>query len=203
METQASDQPAPPSDPAARDLAAEPPGLLELFLAFSKMSLAGFGGVLVWARRAIVEQHRWMTPDEFNEAFALCHLLPGANIVNLSIVFGGRFRGPAGSLAAFLGLLLPPTLIVTTLGILYAHFGDLPGLQRTLNGIACAAVGLFLAVIVRMIGPLMTRKNPVEIGLMTAVFAVVGFGRMPLVAVLLIALPLSIVVTYLWRKRAT
>ena len=66
------DQPAPSSDTAARDLAAEPPGLLELFLAFSKMSLAGFGGVLVWARRAIVEQHRWMTPDEFNEAFALC-----------------------------------------------------------------------------------------------------------------------------------
>ncbi|EKS31370.1 MAG: chromate transporter [Afipia felis] len=195
-------KPAPPSDMVASDLAAEPPGLLELFFAFSKMSLAGFGGVLVWARRAIVEQHRWMTPDEFNEAFALCHLLPGANIVNLSIVFGGRFRGAAGSLAAFLGLLLPPTLIVTTLGILYTHFGDLPGLQRTLNGIACAAVGLFLAVIVRMIGPLLKRKNPVEIALMIAVFAAVGLGRVPLAAVVLIALPLSIVVTYFWRRRA-
>ena len=193
--------PAPPSDTAARDLAAEPPGVFELFLAFSKMSLAGFGGVLVWARRAIVEQHRWMTPDEFNEAFALCHLLPGANIVNLAIVFGGRFRGAAGSVAAFLGLLLPPTLIVTMLGILYTYYGDLPGLQRTLNGIACAAVGLFLAVIIRMMGPLLKRRNPIEIGLMIAVFAAVGLWRMPLVAVLLIALPLSVVVTYLWRKR--
>lgn len=196
------DQPAPLPDTAARDLAAEPPGLLELFFAFSKMSLAGFGGVLVWARRAIVEQHRWMTPDEFNEAFALCHLLPGANIVNLSIVFGGRFRGAAGSVAAFLGLLLPPTLIVTTLGILYAHFGDLPGLQRTLNGIACAAVGLFLAVTLRMMGPLIKRKNPVEIGLMAVVFVAVGLMRAPLVVVLAIALPLSIVVTYVWHKRA-
>lgn len=196
------DQPAPLPDTAARNLAAEPPGLLELFFAFSKMSLAGFGGVLVWARRAIVEQHRWMTPDEFNEAFALCHLLPGANIVNLSIVFGGRFRGAAGSVAAFLGLLLPPTLIVTTLGILYAHFGDLPGLQRTLNGIACAAVGLFLAVTLRMMGPLIKRKNPVEIGLMAVVFVAVGLMRAPLVVVLAIALPLSIVVTYVWHKRA-
>ena len=139
----------------------------------------------------------------FNEAFALCHLLPGANIVNLSIVFGGRFRGAAGSVAAFLGLLLPPTLIVTTLGILYSHFGDLPGLQRTLTGIACAAVGLFLAVIIRMMGPLLTRKNPIEIGLMVAVFAAVGLGRLPLAVVLLIALPLSIIVTYFWRRRAT
>jgi chromate transporter len=49
--------------------------------------------VLVWARRAIVDQHRWMTADEFNEAFALCHFLPGPNIVNLSVVFGARFRG--------------------------------------------------------------------------------------------------------------
>ena len=59
------------------------PGLLELFVAFAKMSLAGFGGVLVWARRGIVDQHRWMTADEFNETFALCHFLPGPNIVNL------------------------------------------------------------------------------------------------------------------------
>jgi len=196
------DQSAPPSDTVARDLAATPPGLLELFFAFSKMSLAGFGGVLVWARRAIVEQHRWMTPDEFNEAFALCHLLPGANIVNLAIVFGGRFRGIPGSVVAFFGLLLPPTLIVTTLGMLYSYYGDLLGLQRTLNGIACAAVGLFLAVTLRMMGPLVKRRNPVEIGLMAAVFAAVGLWRMPLVAVLLVALPLSVVATYFWRKRA-
>lgn len=197
------DQHAPPSDLATGDLASEPPGLFELFLAFSKMSLAGFGGVLVWARRAIVEQHRWMTPDEFNEAFALCHLLPGANIVNLSIVFGGRFRGIPGSLAAFLGLLLPPSLIVTTLGVLYSHADNLPVLQRTLTGIACAAVGLFIAVTVRMMGPLLKRRNPVEIGLMAAVFIAVGLVRAPLVIVLLVALPLSIVMTYLWRKRAT
>ena len=81
-----------------------PPGLLELFIAFAKMSLAGFGGVLVWARRGIVDQHRWMTAEEFNETFALCHFLPGPNIVNLSVVFGSRFRGIAGGAAAFAGL---------------------------------------------------------------------------------------------------
>ena len=80
-----------------------PPGLIALFVAFAKMSLAGFGGVLVWARRGIVDQHRWMTADEFNETFALCHFLPGPNIVNLSVVFGSRFRGIPGGLAAFAG----------------------------------------------------------------------------------------------------
>ena len=86
------------------------------------MSLAGFGGVLVWARRGIVDQHKWMTADEFNETFALCHFLPGPNIVNLTFVFGSRFRGIAGGIAAFTGLLGPPALIVTVLAALYQRF---------------------------------------------------------------------------------
>src|SRR5947207_7045630 len=95
-----------PDHPATH---AVPPGLVALFMAFARMSLAGFGGVLVFARRAIVEQHRWMTADEFNETFALCHFLPGPNIVNLSMVFGSRLRGIAAGVSAFAGWLLPPT----------------------------------------------------------------------------------------------
>src|SRR6476660_3318673 len=122
---------SPPAPvPAPVSPTSTPPGLIALFLAFAKMSLAGFGGVLVFARRAIVEQHRWMTADEFNETFALCHFLPGPNIVNLSMVFGARIRGIAGGVAAFTGLLLPPTLIMTVLAIIYARFGDVEVLRR-------------------------------------------------------------------------
>src|ERR1700729_3056720 len=110
--------PAPPSPTSP------PPSLIALFVAFAKMSLAGFGGVLVFARRAIVEQHGWMTAEEFNETFALCHFLPGPNIVNLTMVFGSRFRGIAGGLAAFTGLLGPPVVVVVILGALYVHFGQ-------------------------------------------------------------------------------
>lgn len=179
------------------------PGLFELFVAFAKMSLAGFGGVLVWARRAIVDQHRWMTPDEFNEAFALCHFLPGPNIVNLSVVFGARFRGIPGSIAAFLGLVGPPVVIVTALAAIYAHYGQIPALQRTLAGVSCAAVGLFLAVILRMMMPLLKKRDPVTLTLLAAVFVAVGLLRLPLVPVLLTAIPLSIALTFATRRRAT
>src|SRR6202011_310724 len=114
-------------------------GLIALFVAFAKISLAGFGGVLVWARRGIVDQHRWMTADELNETFALCHFLPGPNIVNLSMVFGSRFRGIAGGLAAFAGLLGPPTIIMMVLATLYARFGDVDALRRVLAGVSCVA----------------------------------------------------------------
>src|SRR6201996_2083282 len=118
-----------PADSSSAALAPEtlppaPPSLIALFFAFAKMSLAGVGGVLVFARRGIVEQHRWMTAEEFNETFALCHFLPGPNIANLSVVFGARFRGILGGIAAFTGLLAPPTLIMVLLAVLYQHFGQ-------------------------------------------------------------------------------
>jgi chromate transporter len=167
------------------------------------MSLAGFGGVLVWARRGIVDQHRWMTADEFNETFALCHFLPGPNVVNLSVVFGSRFRGIPGGIAAFAGLVGPPVVIVTILAALYARFGEIDALRRILAGVSCAAVGLLISALFRMMMPLIRRRDLIGLVVLAAVFVAVGLLRLPLPAVLLVAIPLSIAITFAMRRRAT
>jgi chromate transporter len=197
----------PPESPPAADPAPElttttPPGLIALFVAFAQMSLAGFGGVLVFARRGIVDRHRWMTADEFNETYALCHFLPGPNIVNLSVVFGSRFRGIPGSFAAFTGLLGPPVLVVTILAALYARYGEIDALRRILAGVSCAAVGLLISAVFRMATPLAKRRDLVGLAVLAAVFIAIGLARLPLQAVLLVAIPLSIVITYATRRRA-
>jgi chromate transporter len=195
---------SPPAAITAPELpTAAPPGLLALFVAFAKMSLAGFGGVLVWARRGIVEQHRWMTAEEFNETFALCHFLPGPNIVNLSVVFGSRFRGIPGSIAAFAGLVGPPVLIVMFLAALYARFGEIDALRRILAGVSCAAVGLLISAVFRMMMPLIRKRDLVGIAVMAAVFIAIGLLRLPLPAVLLAAIPLSIAISFAMSRRAT
>jgi len=177
------------------------PGLLELFVAFAKMSLAGFGGVLVWARRGIVDQHRWMTAEEFNETFALCHFLPGPNIVNLSVVFGSRFRGLAGGIAAFAGLIGPPMVIATILAALYARYDEIDALRRILAGVSCAAVGLLMSVVFKMMMPLIRKRDEVGLLILVAVFIAIGLVRLPLQAVLLVAIPLSLGITYFMRRR--
>jgi chromate transporter len=199
----------PPDSPPAAvpepDLSApNPPArptLPELFLAFAKMSLAGFGGVLVWARRGIVDQHRWMTAEEFNETFALCHFLPGPNIVNLSVVFGSRFGGIAGGFAAFAGLIGPPMVIATILAALYARYGEIDALRRILAGVSCAAVGLLIAVVLRMMMPLLRKRDAVGMVILAAVFIAIGFLRLPLPSVLLVGIPLSLLITWLMRRR--
>ncbi len=169
-------------------------------LAFAKMSLAGFGGVLPFARRAIVDEHRWMTADEFNETFALCHFLPGPNIVNLSFVFGARFRGFIGGLAAFTGLVGPPMILVSVLAVLYMHYGEIAALRRTLSGISGAAIGLLVATVFRMLMPLLKRRDASALLLMVAVFAAIGPARLPLQMVLLVAAPVSLALVFLRRR---
>jgi chromate transporter len=157
--------------------------------------------VLFWARRGIVEQHRWMTADEFNETYALCHFLPGPNIINLSFVFGSRFRGIAGGVAAFAGLVGPPAVIATILAALYMRFGEIDVLRRILAGVACAAVGMLMATVFRMMAPLVKRRDLVGLVLLAAVFVAIGLLRLPLAAVLLVAIPLSIAITFAMRRR--
>ena len=99
----------------------------------------------------IVDQKGWMTSQEFNEAFALAQFLPGPNVVNFSVVFGARFGGAAGAATAFLGLMLPPLVIVVVLAMLYARYGDLAALSRTLAGVTCAAVGLLIASLITLL----------------------------------------------------
>ena len=195
---------SPPAAVPAPDLSTSPPpGLITLFLAFARMSLAGFGGVLAFARRGIVEKHRWMTAEEFNETFALCHFLPGPNIVNLSVVFGSRFRGILGGIAAFAGLIGPPVVVVTILAALYTRFGEIDALRRILAGVSCAAVGLLLSVIFRMMMPLVKKRDLVALMILAAVFTAVGLFRLPLPAVLLVAIPCSIAITFVMHRRVT
>ena len=175
-----------------------------LFIAFAKMSLMGFGGVMVWARRAIVEQHRWLTAEEFNDTFALCHFLPGPNIVNLSVVFGARLGGLPGAICAWLPLgllpLLPGRSSVTILGVLYTQYGQFERIQHALTGVVVVTAGLFLGTVVKMMQPLWKQRSIVGFAFLAAVFVAVGVLRLPLPPVLLVAVPSSIAVTW-WLKR--
>lgn len=141
-----------------------------------------------------------MTADEFNETFALCHFLPGPNIVNLSFVFGSRLRGLVGGLVAFAGLVGPAMVVVMALAALYAHYGEIEALRRALAGVSCAAVGLLVATVSRMMMPLIERRDVGALLLMVAVFAAIGLARLPLQAVILVAIPVSLAVAARARR---
>jgi chromate transporter len=176
------------------------PTLVGLFATFAQISLYGFGGVLAWSRRMIVDVRGWMTAQEFNEACALCQFLPGPNVVNLSVVFGSRIRGPTGAVAALCGLLGPGMAIVTLLGILYARFGEIAALQRILAAVAAAAAGMMIGTIGKMAAPLVRGRIGPGPFIAFAAFAAIGLMRWPLWSVLAVLVPASIALAF-WTRR--
>ena len=201
----------PGSWPAASRMAASPslhmdaspvtvrPGLGALFMGFLQVGLSGFGGVLPWARRMVVEQRRWLTPAEFTDMLGLCQFLPGPNIVNLSVALGARFHGLRGAIVAFAGITLPPVVVVLSLGALYDRFGDLPVIQHAIAGMAAAAAGLVLATALKIAAPL--RGNWRGVGIAMVAFICIGWLQWPLLPTLLVLAPLSIVVARAVERR--
>ena len=120
----------------------------------------------------------------------------------MTVKFGSRFRGIPGAIAAFAGLVGPPMVLVTILAALYAHFGAIDALRRILAGVSCAAVGLLISAALRMMMPLIKPRDLTGLVILAAVFSAIGLLRLPLPSVLLVAIPVSIAITYLLRRRA-
>ncbi len=168
------------------------PGPGALFAGFFGIGIIGFGGVLPWARRMVVEQRRWLSAGEFTDLLALCQFLPGPTIVNMAVALGGRYRGPAGSLAAVGGLLAAPTAIVIALGGVYGRYGQVPVVAHAFGGLAAAASGLVVAMAVRIAAPIRTYWAGVAVAVVA--FVAIAVVRTPLLPTMLALAPVSVLV---------
>ena len=190
--------PLPP--PADQANAADRPKIspLELFLAFSQLAMSGFGGVLPWAHRTLVERKGWLTQREFVDTLALGQLLPGPNIGNMAVMIGYRFAGYAGAAAAFAGLVGGPFVLMIALGMLYSTYGSLPLVQQALSGMSAVAAGLVLATGLKMSRSMKRRRRP----WLFAILALAGVGalRWPLLLVVGTLAPFAIAAA--WRREA-
>ena len=175
------------------------PSHAELFLAFFRITLSGFGGTLPWTRRMFVEKKRWLTAQEFNDVYALCQFLPGPNIVNLTSVFGSRMRGPTGALAAWCGFLLLPFCVMLAAAVLYERYGDVEAVRRVLTGIAPAAAGLIIATVAKMAAPMFKSLGPAPVVIVATAVAI-GLMRWPLLWVMVVMVPASIGLAF-WVRR--
>ena len=159
----------------------------DLFVSFTLLALQGFGGVLAVVQRELVEKKRWMTREQFVEDWAVAQVMPGPNVVNLSLMIGGRYFGLPGALAGVAGMLAAPLVVVLLLAVAFGGVSQEPWAQGALRGMGAVSAGLIAAVGLKLITAL--RHNPmgkpVCIALAVATFAGVGVLRWPLFVVLL------------------
>jgi len=186
----------PPTPPAA---SARPHSIADLFWSFSILALQGFGGVLAVVQRELVEKKKWLTLEEFVEDWAVAQILPGPNVVNLSLMIGDRYFGMRGALAALAGMLAFPLLIAVAVAALFAGISDTPQVEGALRGMGAVAAALITATGLKLIAAL--KGNPMG-ALVCWALAAITF-----VAIALLHLPLAWVllsvggVASLWAYR--
>jgi chromate transporter len=167
-------------------------GLGELFRGFCLIGLSGFGGVMPWARHYIVDRYRWLDPEEFAALLGLGQVMPGPNVMNLSVCVGQKFQGWRGAVVAPLGMMLFPMVIVLLLGLGYLRFGDLPVVHAMLRGIIAVGAGLIIATGLKML--YVYKRRPVALSIALAIIVAVGGLRLSLLPVVVIVLTLGLAV---------
>jgi chromate transporter len=169
---------------------AQPVTCLQLFLAFGKIGVLGFGGVAAWVRQIVVEERGWLDDRAFTEMLGVSNVLPGANTVNLAALLGDRFCGLPGVIAALCGLVGLPMIILIGIAIVYDSLATNGTFQAALAGAGAGAAGLVLGNGFKLVRSL--QADRLALAIVAVVCAIVGFGGMPLVPTLLIAAPISI-----------
>ena len=188
--------------PEPADQRPRPESLTDLFVSFTLLALQGFGGVLAIVQREMVEKKRWLTREEFIEDWAVAQIMPGPNVVNLSLMIGGRYFGLKGAMAALAGMLALPLVLVLLLAVLYAQFATHPGVAGALRGMGAVAAGLIAATGLKLFGALRTNVLGPRVcaAFGIACFAGIALLRLPLAYVLLGLGSLACVLA--WRKLA-
>lgn len=133
----------------------------DLFVSFTLLALQGFGGVLAVVQHELVERKHWMTKEEFVEEWSVAQIMPGPNVVNLSIMVGARYFGLRGALAAMGGLIAIPVILVLLLALIYGQYGTHPRVIGALHGMGAVAAGLIIATGLKLLPAL--KSNPLGV----------------------------------------
>ena len=190
--------------PAAPRAAEAPRSCADLFWSFTVLALQGWGGVVAVVQRELVERKRWMTREQFLEDWSVAQIMPGPNVVNLALMFGGRHFGWRGALAALAGMLAAPLVVVLGLTFLYGQMASHPAVQGALRGMGLVSAGLIAATALKLMGTLGDQGPGRRASLMlgVATFVAIAGWRWPLPAVLLGLGGLAWAWTY-WRLGRT
>ena len=171
------------------------PSLPDLFIQFLTIGAVSFGGgIIAYERILLVEKRQWLSADEFMAYLAIGQTMPGLNSVNMAVLAGDHLRGVLGAIIASLGLILPGSIFVLGIGLIYANTADHPSINLILGGIAAAATGL-LAAITYKIGDTHWRHTK-SLAIIVCTFILMSIFKLSLPYVILIMAPISI---YLYR----
>lgn len=162
-----------------------PQNLKDLFMTFTKLALQGYGGVLAVVQRELVENKRWLNEAEFLEEWAVAQIMPGPNVVNLSLMLGAKYFGWRGALVALGGMLLAPLVVLMLLVWIHGHYAHASAWANALRGMGWVSAGLICGSAIKLLQGLRDNKLGIQACMLGVVmtFVLVALMHVPIWAV--------------------
>ncbi len=178
-----------------REGSSDVPGFPEALRTWARIGLLSFGGPtaqIALMHRIIVDEKRWLSERQYLNALGFCMLLPGPEAMQLATYAGWRMHGLRGGLAAGLLFVLPGSLVILALSMIYGAYGNVPLIQSIFLGIKAAVLAIVVEALLRIAKRGLKRQSDWAIAaagfiaifflaipfpLVVAVAAVVGFLR--------------------------
>ena len=127
--------------------------LIDLYLTFTKVGSMMFGGgyaMLPILQREIVDNKKWATTGQLTDYYAVGQCTPGVIAVNTATFIGSQQAGIAGGVAATLGVVTVPAILILIIAAFLSSFMDSVIVAHAFNGIRACVTALILASVVKL-----------------------------------------------------
>ena len=125
----------------------------QLFWSFFKIGTFTLGGgyaMIPLMEKELVDEHQWITHEEFLDVITLAQTMPGIFAANMAVHIGWRLRGVPGAVIAILGNILMPILIILALAMSLHYLQGNAVVEAVFKGIRPVVVALIAAPVFRM-----------------------------------------------------
>src|SRR5574344_1145485 len=177
--------------------------LIEIYLLFLKVGSMIFGGgivILPLLQAEAVEKKQWLSAEELIDFYAISQLIPGINAPDVSMFIGYKLRNKRGAVAAGLGVITIPFLLIICIAASLDFLMHLPLIKSALWGIEIGTIVILTNAI-----RIMREKSIVDIFsfcFFALVFYLTAFTKVSPVRIVFFALIAGIVKGFIEKKRA-
>lgn len=179
--------------------------LWKIFLSTLYLSAFTFGGgyvIVTLMKKKFVDEYHWIEESEMLDLVAIAQSSPGAIAVNGAIVVGYKLAGIPGTLAAILGTILPPFVIISVISVCYNAFRSNFFVAQMLSGMQAGVGAVIASVTYDMGAPIAKEKDPMSLIIMIGAFLAACILQINVIYIVIVCGGLGVIRTFLTKRRA-
>lgn len=166
-----------------------------LFRSMFVLSACTFGGgfvIVSLMKKRFVEELKWLDEDEMLDVTAITQSAPGPLPVNASVIIGYRMAGVVGSLAAVLGTILPPMMIISVISLFYEQFRTNPYIATALQVMRAGVAAVIFDVVINLAGNVLKTRRVLYIVMMVVAFIATYFLDVSAMVIIFVCLGIGL-----------